>query len=105
MDLNAEMNLSLIQDNIKELQEALLTAHPEMPSLLRKIHTKLKQDPALVTLLTEDEIVQVINGLTVQTNVQFASPASKTAKAAKPKSAASRINDLLKSSGVTADDF
>lgn len=104
MDLNVEMNLSLIQDNIRELQEALLIAHPEMPSLLRKIHTKLKQDPALVTLLTEDEIVQVINGLTVQTNVQFASP-NKAPKAAKPKSAASRINDLLKSSGVTADDF
>ena len=104
LDMQTQMNLSEVQENIASLQEALLTAHPEMPSLLRKIHTKLKADPAIVTLLSEEEISQVISGLKAQTNVQFSSPKTASKKASAP-SATKRINDLLKSSGVSADDF
>ncbi len=104
MDTATQFSLAEIQTNISELTTALLTAHPEMPHLLRKIHTKLKADPELVTLLNEDEIAQVISGLKVQTNVSLISPAA-AAKAAKPKTGASRINALLKSSNISADDF
>ena len=89
--MNANMNLMEIQTTIQELQEALLNAHPEMPSLLRKIHTKLKADPAIVTLLSEEEIAQVINGLKVQTNVSLISAKKPAAeKSDKKPSAASR---------------
>lgn len=103
LDLQTQMNHSEIQQNIQELQQALLTQHPEMPSLLRKIHAKLKADPAVVTLLTEEEIASVISGLKVQTNVSFSANTKKPA--AKKTTATSRLNDILKSSGVTADDF
>lgn len=102
-DMQTAMNHSEVQQNILSLQEALLSAHPEMPTLLRKIHTKLKADPAVVTLLSEEEIATVISGLKVQTNVQFISGTKKPA--AKKVTASSRLKDILSSSGVTADDF
>lgn len=102
--MNANMNLMEIQSTIQELQEALLSAHPEMPSLLRKIHTKLKADPELVTLLSEEEIAQVINGLKVQTNVSLVSSSAKKTTGEKKPSATSRLKALGLGS-VSADDF
>lgn len=100
------MNADLmeIQSTISELESALLNANPEMPTLLRKIHTKLKNDPALVTLLTEEEIANVINGLKVQTNVQLTAP-KKTTSEKKPAGAQARLNAILKSASISADDF
>lgn len=103
-DLMTEMNLNAIQENLAELSQALLSAHPEMPTLLRKIHNKLKQDPVLVTLLSETEIAIIISGLKEQTNVSFTST-KKPAAEKKPASASKRIKDLLGSAGVSADDF
>lgn len=102
--MNANMNLMEIQSTIQELQEALLSAHPEMPSLLRKIHTKLKADPELVTLLSEEEIAQVINGLKVHTNVSLVSSSAKKTTGEKKPSATSRLKALGLGS-VSADDF
>ena len=99
------MDLMEIQSTIQELENALLTAHPEMPILLRKIHTKLREDPELVTLLSEEEIAQVINGLKAQTNVQLTAPKATKAKADKPATATSRLNAILKSANISADDF
>jgi hypothetical protein len=101
LDQQTQFNLAEVQETISELQSALLSAHPEMPIILRKIHTKLKADPAIVTLLTEDEIAQVINGLKVQTNVSLTSPKA----AAKPKTASAKLKDIIKSSNISADDF
>lgn len=101
--MNTEMNLMEIQETIQELESKLLSAHPEMPILLRKIHTKLKADPDTVTLLSEEEIATVISGLKEVTNVQFATSAKKPA--AKKSTAAGRLSSIIKSSGVTADDF
>lgn len=95
-----------IQMKIAELQEALLTAHPQMPLLLRDIHKKLKADPAQVTLLTEEEIAVIVSGLKLQTNVELASDKAKSGStAAKTKSANSRLNAILKRANVSADDF
>lgn len=95
--------LQEIQMNIAELEEALISTHPEMPVLLRKIHTKLKNDPEIVTLLSEEEINTVIRGLEVQTNVSLA-PASKP-KAEKKSSntAAGRLKAIT--GNISADDF
>lgn len=104
LDTNAQFNLAETQQAITQLQAALLDANPEMPMLLRKIHNKLKADPALVTLLNEDEIAQVITGLKEVTNVSLLSPA-KAKAAAKPPTANSRIKAMLASSNISADDF
>ena len=71
-----------IADQIKEkvlsLQEALLSQHPTMPSLLRDIHTNLKANPDVVTLLTEDEVGVIVNGLKRQTATEIATTTLKT---------------------------
>jgi len=61
-----------VQESIAALQQALLSAHPEMPVLLRKIHQTLRNDPEVVTLLTEDEIGVIVNGLSKQTQTTIA---------------------------------
>jgi hypothetical protein len=56
-----------LQEKVGKLQEALLSAHPSMPVLLRDIHNHLKQDEECVTLLSEEEIGVIVNGLMKQT--------------------------------------
>lgn len=99
----SEINLLEIQSKIQELQEAIHTAHPSMPGILREIHKKLKEDPEVVTLLEEEEICSIVSGLMIQTNVTLTS-AKKPAAEKKP-SAASRLKALLGDATVSADDF
>ena len=72
-----------IQAKILALQEALLEKNPKMPYLLREIHTNLKNDPAVVTLLTEDEIAIIVSGLQAQTMVQIVTTQVKPSAQAK----------------------
>jgi len=65
-------------DKVIDLQEALLDRHPRMPSLLREIHTTLRAQPENVTLLSEDQISIIVNGLKIQTGVEFAATATKS---------------------------
>lgn len=102
--MSANMNLMEIQETIQQLEAALLSANPEMPILLRKIHNKLKSDPELVTLLTEEEIAQVINGLKVQTNVSLVSNTKKPASEKKP-SGQKRLEALLGKGSISSEDF
>lgn len=94
-----------IQMKIAELQEALLSAHPTMPILLREIHTKLKADPAQVTLLSEEDIAIIVSGLKKQTNVELTNAPKSKSTSSKEKSAGSRLNAILKRANVSADDF
>ena len=41
-----------IKSKLDELEQALLSAHPTLPTLLRDIHTTLKKQPEQVTLMT-----------------------------------------------------
>lgn len=75
----------LIKSNIATLQKAILDSHPQMPTLLREIHRQLKEDPATVTLLEEEEIAVVVRGLELQTNTFIAQSMTKTSSAAKTK--------------------
>ena len=62
-------------DKVSDLQEALLSRHPSMPGLLRDIHSVLRSQPENVTLLNEDQISIIVNGLKEQTGVVFAKAA------------------------------
>ena len=62
-------------DKVSALQEALLSRHPSMPGLLREIHGVLRSQPENVTLLNEDQISVIVNGLKEQTGVVFAQAA------------------------------
>lgn len=87
----------LIIGKISELQEKLLSNHPQMPLLLREIHSTLKENPAVVTLLREEEDIQVIvQGLEKQTNTYLVQAMTAS------KSGSAKNKALAK---VTSDDL
>lgn len=61
-----------IAEAITDLESKLLSQHPEMPHLLRKIHQTLKANPECVTLLSEEQIGVIVNGLSRQTQTTIA---------------------------------
>ena len=67
-----------IKENIQTLQAQLLASNPQMPTLLRTIHTTLRKDPAIVTVLSEEEIGIVVRGLMNQTQTTIASSIVKS---------------------------
>jgi hypothetical protein len=84
---------SELDRNVQELQESLLARHPRMPTLLREIHTALRLQPENVTLLTEDQISVIVNGLKIQTGVEFAAISTKSSsKGIKAKIAAQGVD-------------
>lgn len=60
-----------IREKIATLQNHMLLAHPLIPTLLRTIHTQLKADPEVVTLLLEEEIKVIISGLQHVTKIKL----------------------------------
>ena len=66
-----------IQEKIQSLSDSISSAHPQMPNLLREIRTTLKNDPALVSLISEDEIQIIVLGLGKQTDTIIATAISK----------------------------
>lgn len=81
------MNLAdQITEQILTLQQALLANQPNMPGLLREIHQRLKADPEVVTLLTEDQIAVIVEGLKVHTATSIVT--------AKEKKTATKLKDV-----------
>ncbi len=74
-----------VKEKLAALEEALLSSNPEMPSLLRAIHKNLKQDPDIVTLLTEEECSILVRGLKKQTATDIATKSIKAPKKAMNK--------------------
>ena len=70
-------SLILVQEKIQSLQSALLERHPRMPNLLQEIHQALKAQPENVTLLPEENIAIIVQGLQQQTNTFFAESVAK----------------------------
>ncbi len=52
-----------IQEKIASLEAALLSDTPEAKLVLASIHKQLQKDPDVVTILTEEEIGQLVGGL------------------------------------------
>lgn len=88
--MNAPTQLGTVDDireKIADLQGKLLAAHPLIPTILRTIHTQLKADPEVVTLLEDEEIKVIVNGLQHVTKV-------KLVEVAKPKKKSLKTLDL-----------
>lgn len=82
-----------VQERIAQLSQALLSLHPQMPTLLRDIHTTLRANPDVVTLLTDQEIGVLVSSLKKQTGVAITTSAASK----KPSSAALKkitVDDL-----------
>ncbi len=84
-----------LQEKVASLEQAILERHPRMPVLLREIHTALRAQPENVTLMSEEEIGVIVDGLKIQTGVEFASSITKT-------SSTKSLNSKIKSLGIGA---
>jgi hypothetical protein len=84
-----------IKEKILSLQNALLESNPRMPVLLQEIHRTLKNDPAIVTLLQEDEIAVIVSGLKVQTSTVIATTAVKGSVAGRKSLSKVSVDDLF----------
>lgn len=73
----------MLKEKVAELSQRILERHPSMPTLLQEIHKTIRQYPEQVTLMSEEEINQVVEGLKIQTGVAFATAAVKPSTAAK----------------------
>ena len=81
-----------IQSKLAEIQESLENSAPNLPTLLRVVHTQLKKDPELVTLLSNKESSILVNGLKEHTKIELACSAVKSAPRKSLK--ATTIDDL-----------
>jgi hypothetical protein len=68
---------------MNELRDRIHTQHPQMPQLLKTIHTQLSKDPECVTLLSEEAIGVIVRGLQVQTKTELVTATVKKASASK----------------------
>ena len=91
-----EINVLAVKTKIAELNNALLTSHPTMPVLLREIHNHVRRDPELVTIISEEEIGIIVNGLKQHTQTVLVTTATKstTTKAGKAAIAKLTADDL-----------
>lgn len=80
-----------LKSKVTELESAMLARHPRMPQLLQEIWKALRDQPENVTLMSEEDIRIVVNGLKQQTGVEFAAAAIKGTAA---KSATAKIKQL-----------
>lgn len=69
-----------IREKLAQLEEGLEKQAPGISSLLRDIHTELKKDPDVVTLLSEEDCAILVRGLKKQTSVEIATSALKGTK-------------------------
>lgn len=86
-----------LREKVAELEAALLAILPTMPIILKDIHTHLRADPELVTVLSDEEVGHILRGLKIQTNTQIAAKVLKSSSgstANKAKLAQTTIDDL-----------
>ncbi len=76
------------REKLASLEAALLSNDPKMPTILRDIHRTLKNDPDVVTILTEEECSILVRGLKKQTATELATTTMKK----KPKKALSKLS-------------
>jgi hypothetical protein len=84
-----------LQSKVAELEDLIKEKHPKMPTLLREIHRTLQQYPEQVTILSEEEIAVIVQGLQIQTGTELAKDAAKP-------SATKAIKNKISNLGVDA---
>lgn len=78
------MSAESIKAQLADLEQALEQRLPGMKTMLADIYKQMKNEPDVVTVMSEEEIAVVVRGLKVYANAEI--PVSKSAsKTKKPK--------------------
>lgn len=91
-----EIDILAVKEKIATMNAALLAVSPMMPVLLREIHNLIRKDPELITIISEEEIGMIVNGLKVQTNTVLTTTVvkSSTSAATKQKMLKLTVDDI-----------
>lgn len=73
----------MIKERLAALESALTNQLPEIKTILRDIHTMIREDSDQVTLLTDEEIAIIVRGLKKQTATEIVTSAPKRKTATK----------------------
>lgn len=73
----------IIKEKLYQLESKLKENVPNIKELLRDIHTSLKKDPDVVTILSEEEVSMLVKGLVKQTQSTVIDKVLKTKKSKK----------------------
>jgi hypothetical protein len=85
------LQLDDIREKLATLESHLLSAHPQIPTLLSTIHKQLRNDMEVVTLLEDEEINILVRGLEVVTRTTLEDAVSKSG----PKKKSLKSLDLM----------
>ena len=66
-----------VREKLAKLEQMVTAKTPGLPTLLRDIHSQLKKDAELVTLLSDEECSVLVRGLKTQTSTEIAVKAVK----------------------------
>lgn len=80
-----------LKEAVLDLQSKLLSAHPQMPTLLQTIHKQLRADPALETTLSDEDVSIIVAGLS---KIQMTTIATAVAKTGTKAMAKMTVADL-----------
>lgn len=80
-----------LKEKVAALSQIILNKHPSLPTLLSEIHKTIKANPDQVTLLSEEEISVIVDGLEHQTKTFLVESISKPAA---KKSSIAQIKQL-----------
>ncbi len=67
-----------VKEKIESLAAIMISETPRLPSVLSDIRILLGKNPDVVTLLSEEEIGQLVSGMAVRANAKFAEVVVKT---------------------------
>lgn len=93
----AEMDAFILKENVANLAAKLQEKHPLIPSLCREIHTAVLKNPAQMTLLSEEELAILFQGLEHVTGTKLMEAATSTGTGTK-----TAINKRIKTMGLDA---
>ena len=77
------VNYSEVASKLEELQGFFASAHPRMPGLLKEILSTLDQYPECVTVLQEEQIAIIVEGLEKIVGTELAAITVKSASSGK----------------------
>ena len=83
----------MVREKLASLQTMLTDNLPNISTVLRDIHSTLKKDPDVVTILTDEEVAILVNGLDKQTQANLAGSVAKS-KTPKAKLKETTLEDL-----------
>jgi folylpolyglutamate synthase/dihydropteroate synthase len=79
--------ITQIKEKLAALEAALLSKSPSMPTILQQIHTTLKSQPHVVSILEEKDVGTIVSALKSHTGNFIAVNAAKKSSSASEKKA------------------